>query len=362
MGFLKMFGLSTEKEVEEREREARSAGRSAGFSSGHAAGKEAIVREQQSSLSNLAKGSQVKFAVPYFDVFDPRFENFAVPVSVHGMLVYGVDDISHFNTVNKAQNISDDVFEEKLKGQLTKYIKGVVANAPADNNMQVLQLERKILELSELVQQLVSPKIEQMFGINIRSLDITSIMVDKTSHGYRELHAVTTDLERDSLERHHNMMYGGQEEMQRMQLENQRETMRIQREEMQRAARLQTETNFQGAHQANLNAQVGVSHGLFGQQQTMSSSSSILGDLQGMSGSNVPPMPNAIPQVQYMVGINGQQVGPCNWAQLQQMVQQGQIKHQTYVWKQGMAQWQFAGEVLELQPLFGNVPPQMPTM
>ena len=40
------------------------------------------------------------------------------------------------------------------------------------------------------------------------------------------------------------LLTGGQEEMQRMQLENQRETLRIQREEMQRAARLQTETSF----------------------------------------------------------------------------------------------------------------------
>ena len=352
MGFLKMFGLSTEKEAEERERQARSAGRSAGFSSGHTAGKEAVVREQQSSLSNLAKGSQVKFAVPYFDVFDPRFENFAVPVAVHGMLVYGVDDISHFNAVNKAQNISDDVFEEKMKGQLTKYIKGVVANAPADNNIQVLQMERNILEIAELIQRLVSPKIEQLFGINVRSLDITSIMVDKTSRGYRELHAVTTDLERNSFERRHNMMYDGQEEMQRMQLENQRETMRIQREELQRASQLQTETNFLGAHQANLNAQVGIAQA---QSRIQMPQMPEMGDM-------MPPMPSSTPQVQYMVGVNGQQIGPCNWAQLQQMVQQGQITHQTYVWKQGMAQWQFAGEVLELQPLFGSVPPQMPEM
>ena len=66
-----------------------------------------------------------------------------------------------------------------------------------------------------------------------------------------------------------------------------------------------------------------------------------------------------------MVGINGQQMGPYNWTQLQQLVQQGQLTHQTYVWKQGMPQWQFAGEVQELTPLFqGNAPeiPPMPSM
>ena len=56
------------------------------------------------------------------------------------------------------------------------------------------------------------------------------------------------------------------------------------------------------------------------------------------------------------------QFGPCDWNQLQQLVQQGQLTHQTYVWKQGMPQWQMAGEVMELAPLFQGSAPQMPPM
>ncbi|MBR6629463.1 MAG: DUF4339 domain-containing protein [Bacteroidaceae bacterium] len=329
MGF---FGLFSKKEVAEKEEKA----------------KEAVLSSQQSSLQNLAKGSQVKFAVPYFDVFDPRFVNFAVPISVHGMVVYAVDDIDRFNSINKTQNLNDGVFQQKLRGQITKYIKGVVTNAPSDNNIQVLQMERKILEISELVQRLVSPKIEQLFGINIRSLDITEIMVDKSSRGYRELKAVTADIERESITSMHSvrmrqqeMQISGQEELQRMQLDNQRETMRIQREEMQRAARLQTETNFMTAHQANLNAEVGKANAAFGA---------------------VPPMPNSAPDVQYMIALNGQQIGPCDWNSLQRLVREGKLTHQTYVWKQGMANWELAGNVQELQPLFGSVPPPAPCM
>ena len=334
--------------------------------------KENVLNSQKANLANLAKGSQITFSVPYFEVFDPRFENFAVPVAVHGTLVYSVDDISRFNSINKTQNVNDGVFADKLKGQLSKYIKSVVTNAPTDNNIQVLQLERKILEISELVQRLVSPKIEQLFGISIRSLDITQIVVDEDSRGYREFKSVTADLERetlitrqkanlsnfnlqnelnqDVLRRQQEMSLGGQEEMQRMQLENQRETMRIKREEMQRAARLQTESNFLGAHQANLNADVAKTGSLFGQKQTAAAP-----QMPGMA----PPIPGTIPQVQYMIAVNGSQAGPYGWAQLQQMVQQGQLTQQTYVWKQGMANWEFAGTVAELFPLFGapSAPP-----
>ena len=159
-----------------------------------------MLRRQQTDLSNLAKGSQVDFSVPYFDVFDPRFENFAVPVAVHGTLVYAVDDIARFNSINKTQNVNDGVFQQKLKGQVTKYVKGVVTNAPYENQIQVMQLERKILEISALVQNYVTPQIERIFGINVRSIDITSIMMDKDSRGYRELKAVTTDIEKETLQ------------------------------------------------------------------------------------------------------------------------------------------------------------------
>ena len=357
---MSFFGFSSKKEVAEKERLAREAE------------KRSVLQGQQTDLSNLAKGSQVKFRIQYFDVFDPRFENFAVPVAVACMLVYGVDDIDRFNSINKTQNINDGVFQQKLKGQVTKYIKGVVTNAPIDNQISVLQLERKILEISELVQRYVTPKIESLFGVIVRSIDITEIVVDKESRGYRELKAVTTDLEKDTLQtrsslnldamkRQQEMNLGGQEEMQRMQLEHQRESMRIQREELQRASRLQTETNFLGAHQADLNANVQMAQAKAQAQQRMFGSQ-IPGvpPMPGMAG--MPQMPGAVPQVSYMVGVNGQQVGPCDWNQLQQMVQQGQLTHQTYVWKQGMPQWQLAGEVMELTPLFQGSAPQMPEM
>lgn len=360
MGFL---GLFSKKEVEEKEQAARREAMG-DLRERDKRTKQNVLQGQQNDLANLAKGSQVKFSVPYFDVFDPRFTDFAVPVAVHCMLVYAVDDINRFNSINKSQNISDGTFEQKLKGQVIKYIKSVVTNAPADNQIPVLQIERKILEISELVQRYVTPKIEDLFGVNVRSIDITNIVVDKDSRGYRELKAVTSDLEKDALQtrsslnldamkRQQEMNLGGQEEMQRMQLEHQRETMRIQREELQRASRLQTETNFLGAHQANLNAGVQTA-------QAQAQGGSFVPPMPGMGG--MPPMPGSVPQVSYMVGVNGQQVGPCTWNQLQQMVQQGQLTHQSYVWKQGMPQWQLAGEVSELLPLFQGGAPQMPPM
>ena len=385
------FGFKSSKEVEEEKQRAAEQA------------KREVIQQNYTNLSNLSKGSQVNFAIPYFDVFDPRFTDYGCPVAVHGCIVYSIEDMDLFHQLNKNEDYSDETFKNKLKGQVTKFVKGVVTNAPIDAQIPVVQLERKILEISELVQTKVTPQIERLFGINVRSLDITSIMIDKSSHGYRELKALTADLEKervmaqhdanisnfnlqnslnqdqlkmqsslglDAMKRQQELNLGGQEQLQDMNLENQRETMRIQREEMQRASRLQTEQTFLGAHQANLNAGVlnnATDNGInaFRQQQQPQMGGMGAPQMPGMGGA--PQMPGmqkpATPQVSYMVGVNGQQAGPFDWNQLQQLVQQGQLTQQTYVWKQGMPNWDFAGNVQELQPLFMNVaPPQMPGM
>lgn len=393
MGF---FGFKSSKEVEEEKRQAAE---------------EAARRVEQNNLtnlSNLSKGSQLNFAIPYFDVFDPRLQDYGVPVSVHGAVVYAIEDMDLFHSVNRNEGYSDETFKNKLRGQLTKFIKSVVSNAPSDAQIPVVQIERKIFEISELIQQRVTPQVEKLFGITIRSLDITGINVDKESRGYRELKALTADLEKERMMAQHNAQIsnfnlnndlqqdmlkkqselnldamgrkqeldlGGQEELQRMNLENQRETMRIQREEMQRASRLQTEQTFMGAHQANLNAGVlnnATDNGINAFRQQSMGGMNNMGQMggapqmpgqKGMGGApQMPGMGASVPQVQYYIGINGQQYGPCDWNKLQQLVQQGQLTQQSYVWKNGMAQWEFAGNVTELAPLFQGTAPQMPGM
>ncbi|MGN1228924.1 MAG: GYF domain-containing protein [Prevotella sp.] len=346
-----------------------------------------VEQNNLTNLSNLSKGSQVNFAIPYFDVFDPRFTDYGVPVAVHGCIVYCIDDMDLFHQVNKNEAYSDETFKNKLRGSIAKYVKSVVGNIPSEEQIPVVQIERKITEIGELVQQKVTPQVERLFGITIRQLDITEINIDKNSRGYRELRAITADLEKenvmakhnanisnfnlqnelnqDELRRQQEMNLGSQEELQRMQLENERETLRIQREEMQRASRLQTEQTFLGAHQANLNAGVlnnATDNGINAFRQQQQGGGMFDKNNLGVVMSQMPVMKQSVPQVQYWVGVNGQQAGPFDWSQLQQLVQQGQLSQQTYVWKQGMANWEFAANVQELLPLFANAMPQMPGM
>jgi hypothetical protein len=72
-------------------------------------------------------------------------------------------------------------------------------------------------------------------------------------------------------------------------------------------------------------------------------------------------VPPPLPTAQYFVAVNGQQTGPFNLSQLQQMVISGQFTPNTFVWKQGMQNWEEAGKLIDIQPLFSSTPPPIPS-
>ena len=90
MGF---FGFKSSREVEEEKRQAAEEAARKLEEEKRKAAEEAARRVEQNNLtnlSNLSKGSQMNFAIPYFDVFDPRLQDYGVPVSVHGAIVYAI--------------------------------------------------------------------------------------------------------------------------------------------------------------------------------------------------------------------------------------------------------------------------------
>jgi len=90
-----------------------------------------------------------------------------------------------------------------------------------------------------------------------------------------------------------------------------------------------------------------------------------MGGMMNQMGQNMQmgmQQPPAMPQSMYYVNINNQQAGPFNMQQMAQMAQAGQVTPQSYVWKQGMPQWDTAGNVAELQSIFAPAMPPMPPM
>lgn len=327
---------------------------------------------------NLAKIVQVKFGVPFFDVYDPRFSDFGVPVAVRGTVSFSIADYREFIKLHRLNNFNLDDFQKQIRDAVSRYVKDCVANAPAANNIPVIQIESKTAQINDAVEYDLSVRLKENFGVVVSGIDIGAIEIDKSSEGYRQLMAVTKDVAATRIE---------------AETQDYVERLRIQREEGQYSMHKQTQTANIGAFQVEKQAEVGVAGAqALGQMGANGAGDMSLGgsgdgfnmaaimasmavggavgqniagtmsSMMGGMGQSVQPdtVPPPVPTATYHVAVNGQATGPFDLSSLFQMATNGQLTAETLVWKPGMAQWAKARTVEELNSLLLNVMPPIP--
>lgn len=331
---------------------------------------------------NLAGNVPIKFGVPYFNITDRRLPDFPVPMSVRGQLIFNITDYERFIKNTRLIEFNLDSFKELIRSAMQSSIKSTVLQINRNNPLNLVQIEENLDFINETLKAKMLEMFNEDFSVNLKRFDIDTLDIDQESEGYTRLLAVTRDQQQKTLEAQTDVNVQNLQDMQQINAMNMDETLRIQREEAQRAQKLQTETNFMGTHQLNQQTEVlksaanslgdmgagGGNGGLnpAGMMTGMMMGGAMGGQMANMmnqmgnqvqNAQNMPPPP---PQLAYNISINGQNSGPFNLGQLQQMVQTGQINQNTYVWKQGMAGWELAGNVAELSILFAPTPPPPP--
>lgn len=327
---------------------------------------------------NLARIIQVKFGVPFFDVYDPRFSDFGVPIAVRGTISFQIQDYREFIKINRLHTFDLDDFQKQIRDAVCRYVKDAVANAPAAHNIPVIQIETKTAQINDVVEYDLSERLKENFGVLVSGVDIGAIEIDKTSEGYRQLMAVTRDISATRIE---------------AETQDYVERLSIQREEGQYAMHKQTQTANIGAFQVEKQAEVGVAGAqALGQMGANGAGDVNLGGggdgfnmaamvagmavggavgqniagtmnhMMGGMGEAVQPgvTPPPIPTIAYHVAVNGQAAGPYDVSALKQMVSAGQLTADSLVWKNGMTQWAKAGTVNDLNGLFSTTPPIPP--
>ena len=344
---------------------------------------------------NLARIIQVKFGVPFFDVYDPRFADFGVPVAVRGTVSFSIGDYREFIKLHRLSTFNLDDFQKQIRDAVNRYVKDAVANAPAAHDIPVVQIESKTAQINDVVEYDLSERLKETFGVVVSGIDIGAIEIDKSSEGYRQLMSVTQELASAAAKAEAEAKIRDIHAKQRIEAEHYEGTLRIQREEGQYAQHKQTQTANLGAFQVEKQAEVGVagaqalgqmgangagdvniggsSDGTGFNMAAMMASMAVGGavgqNIAGamnnmMGGINQQTAPGAvpppIPTVAYHVAVNGQATGPFDISVLAQMATAGQLTADSLVWKNGMAQWAKAGTVDELKNLFANAMPPIP--
>jgi membrane protease subunit (stomatin/prohibitin family) len=331
---------------------------------------------------NLAGNVPLKFGIPYFNITDTRLPDFPVPMSVRGQIIFNITDYKLFIKNTRLINFELDDFKNLIKSAVTSSVKSGVMNINRTNPLNLVQIEENLDFINETLKAKLKDTFSEDFGVNLKRFDIDSLEMDQESEGYKKLLKVTRDQQEKTFVAQTDVSIKNMSDMQSINALNMEETLRVQREEAQRAQKLQTETNFMGAHALNQQTDVlktgaeslgnmgniGGGGGLnpAGMMTGMMMGGAMGNQMAGMMNNmgqnmqqqqNTPPPP---PTIAYSVSLNGQTAGPFNLQQLQQMVENGQLTPNTHVWKQGMAGWEIAGNVQELANLFGAVPPPPP--
>ena len=341
---------------------------------------------------NLARIIQVRFGVPFFDIYDPRLTDFGVPVAVRGTISFGITDYREFVKLHRLSNFNLDDFQKQIRDAVNRYVKDTVANAPAAHNIPVVQIESKTAQINDAIEFDIAERLKETFGVTVSGVDISAIEIDKSSEGYRQLMSVTRELSGATAQAEAEARIRDITEKQRIEAENYAETLRIQREESQYAQRMHTRTSNFGAYQVEKQAEVGVAGAnALGQMGTNGAGGVDLGGgnagfnpaammasmaVGGVVGQNIAgamgnmmgsmnqqttsgAVPPPIPTAAYHVAVNGQATGPFDLTTLQQMAASGQLTADSLVWTAGMAQWEKAGNIEEMRFFF--IPPVPPT-
>lgn len=344
---------------------------------------------------NLARIIQVKFAVPFFDVYDPRFDDFGVPVAIRGTISFGIGDYREFIKLHRLSSFNLDDFQMQIRDTVARYVKDAVANAPSSNNISIVQIESKTAQINDIVELDIKERFKENFGVVVSGVDIGTIEIDKSSDGYRQLMSVTKDMASATVKAETEAKVKDIHDKQRIEAENYEEMLRVQREESQYAQHKATQSANLGAFQVEKQSEVGVAGanalgqmgangagsidlggnaggmefnpaammasmavgGVVGQNIAGSMNNIMSGMNQSVQNNMTPP---PVPTVTYNVAVNGQATGPFDLVTLQQMAIAGQFSGNSLVWKAGMPAWVAAETVDELKEVLANIMPPIP--
>ncbi len=317
---------------------------------------------------NLSGNNQIRFGIPFFDVFDPRFPELGVPCAVRGTITFNLTDYKTFIKLNRLREFNLENFQSQIKDFFIRKAKSIIINIPVDENIPVTQLERKIDDIGNLLKSKIAITIEEDFGINLKRIDIGAIDLDKESPNYIQLKKSTVDQQTKFIEAKTDI-----------EIENLDETMRIKRKEMELGVegsnfavhQLNQQTDVLKTAAENLgemgNVNLGGSGGEGGGLNPVGlmvgmGIGGAMGNQMGGMMTNINKTPPPPPTETYFISLKGQQSGPFTIDQLKQFAQSGQFTKNHHVWKEGMASWELASNISDLATIFSVVPPPPPTI
>ncbi len=128
---------------------------------------------------NLARIIQVKFGVPFFDVYDSHCASSPVSIAVRGTIGFCISDYREFIKLHRLNSFTLEDFQRQIRDVVVRYVKDTIIKTAATNNIPVIQMEAKITEINDILEQKISTRLQEDFGVTVSKVDIGAIEVIK---------------------------------------------------------------------------------------------------------------------------------------------------------------------------------------
>lgn len=268
---------------------------------------------------NTKRFTNQKWGTP--NVFYVRDSDFG-RVSLRAFGAYTMKVTDPVSFIKEVLGTSGDFTTDEIAGEMRNLIVTQFIDAVGESGIPLLDMAQNYKDISEFCQNKLAKEFKE-YGLEITKFLVSSISLPEKLQ--------------EKLDEGTGMNMLG---------------------DMNKYSQMKAADAMEGA--ANNPGAGGGMEGMMGMammQQMMNQNTMMQNQKTQSNQQNVPPPP---PVIQYFVSVNGQQQGPFNTDVLKQMIAQGQLTKETFVWKQGMSGWSAAGEVPEISALFGATPPPPP--
>ncbi len=226
------------------------------------------------------------------------------------------DGVTFFKEIT---GTNPDYDTSKIDDQLRTWVVREVTDSLGESGITIEKVAGSVNELSDGIKGKIGPKFET-YGLQLSDFNVENVSMPE-------------ELKKEIFE-----------------------YSRLQKLDMQKLAQLKAAKSIEKAAENSGTMGAGIGMGMgFGMGNMMTNmfgQNMMQNQQQQQNVQNGPP-----PLTQYFVAVNGQQTGPFGPEQMAQMIQGGQLKKETMIWKAGMAAWAQAGTVPELMQAFSAVPP-----
>jgi hypothetical protein len=177
---------------------------------------------------NTPATNQTKFAVPYFNMFDPRFPG--DPVAVRGGITFKFADVKAFVAMHSLVDLDMDKFTAKIKSACLDFVQSAMMDIMKHNQMAgypLIQINLYRCNVRAIIEDDLKRSLLGTYGVTLTELNITAIELDGESEGYGRLAKLTKDIQETKIETQADLSRRGMEDQYEMNKANLERTSQI---------------------------------------------------------------------------------------------------------------------------------------